>query len=79
MTTNEERLAVLETETDHTRKDINKLFDFMREHMQREEQNRAELLQLMQQLKTRVDRQTAFVSGAMFMIVVLWSLIKWLT
>lgn len=74
--TTEERLAILENELEHSKKDNNKFFEFLRASMAKESEDREEIISLMQKLKTRVDRQTFFVSGVGFSIIVVWSVYK---
>jgi len=72
----EQRIAVAENEISHNKKDLDEFFSFVRAHMEKEEKDRAELIALMQRLKTRVDRQTFFVSGVAATIAVVWTIAK---
>jgi len=44
--------------------------------MKKEEKDRSEMLDIMQKLKTRIDKQTFFISGVAATIIVVWALVK---
>ena len=72
----EERLAVLENEVKHTNHDIDEFFEFVRKHMEREEVDRLEMIEILQKLRMKIARQTYFVSGIMCAIAAIWSIAK---
>ena len=74
----EERLAILENELAHNKQDNDKFFKFLREHMEKENTDRTELVRIMGSIKTRVDRQTFFVSGVAFTIIAVWGVAKFI-
>lgn len=76
MTNLEQRLAVLENEVTHHKHDLDEFFEFVRRHMEREEKDRAELIELIQQIKRRGDRQAYFISGVGAAIAVIWTVLK---
>ena len=71
----EERLAVLESKLDRNEKDITKLFDFIRAHMDREERDRADFLDQLTAIKTTINTQKSFVGGMIFAVTSLWAVI----
>lgn len=71
-----ERLAVLEAEVRRNKTDLDEFFEFVRRHMEKEERDRAELIKLMQETKTRVDRMIFFISGVASTTAIVWGVIK---
>ena len=68
-------MAVLEAKLDRNEKDITKLFDFIRDHMEREERDREKFLSQLTAIKTTITTQKSFVGGVIFAVTSLWAVI----
>jgi hypothetical protein len=71
-----QRLAVLENEIEHTKNDLNEYFEYVRKHLEEEKKHRAEMIELVQQVKQSNDKRIYFVSGVIAAIAVTWSVVK---
>lgn len=72
----EERIAILEAKLDRNERDITSLFDFMREHMRKEEEDRELLLKQIHSINEKLSNQRSFWGGIVFAISVLSALIS---
>ena len=71
----DERIAVLEAKLDRNERDVTNLFDFIREHMEREEEDRVKFLGHFNELESKLDRQKSFIGGVIFAVTSLWAII----
>jgi len=70
--TADERIAVLEAKLERNEVDITKLFDFIREHMDREEKDRELFLRELSDIRGTIKNQKSFVGGMIFTISAIW-------
>lgn len=79
MSTPEERIAVLEAKLSRNEIDITKLFQFIRDHMEKEEKHmektekdRKELLTKIDDIEDTLTHQKSFIGGMMFTVSAVW-------
>ena len=70
--TSEERIAALEAKLDRNERDITSLFEFIREHMKREDEHNAVLMTHISKMESRMDKQKSFVGGIVFTVSSIW-------
>lgn len=66
-----ERLAVLEEQHERLQKDIEELFKFIREHMEKEEDR-------WKDIHDTLTKWKGFIGGALFIITALWGVLTFL-
>lgn len=78
----EERIAILETLNQQTDKEIKELFDLLRKHMEKEEQDRDEVKQAIRDskqdiadIKVVIGKQKSFLGGVVFTVTSVWTAI----
>lgn len=71
----DERIAVLEAKLERNELDITKLFDFLRDHMEKEEKDRAEFLEKLGDIDTIIKKQKSFLGGVVFAISAVWAIV----
>jgi len=71
----DERIAVLEAKLERNETDITKLFDFLRDHMEKEEHDRAEFLKMLAEIDTVIKKQKSFLGGVVFAISSVWAIV----
>ena len=68
----EERIAALEAKLDRSERDIAALFEFIREHMKREDKHNEALMSHISKIEGRMDKQKNFVGGIVFTVSSIW-------
>lgn len=78
----DERIAVLEAKLDRNEKDITNLFDFIRDieeiiraHMEKEENDRGQLIDRLSGIENGINKQKSFIGGVIFSVTSLWAII----
>ena len=62
----EERVAVLESRMKRNEKDVGRLFDFFRAHMEKEEEQNDKFLELIGDINNKLNGQKSFWAGMLF-------------
>jgi len=75
MSSNEERIAVLESLAKRQNLDISALFTALRDHMDKEDRDRKELMENIAEIKDSQHRQKSFVGGVIFAVSSVWALL----
>jgi len=71
----DERIAVLEAKLERNEIDITKLFDFLRDHMEKEEKDRHEFLEKLGDIDLMIKKQKSFLGGVVFAISSVWAIV----
>jgi hypothetical protein len=61
----EERMAVLESEQKRDKEDIDRLFEFLRDHMEREDEDREAIIERFHGLSKKMDTQEIHFRSAL--------------
>ncbi len=69
----EERMAVVESENKRTKEDVDTLYKFIRDHMEKEERVTAGIQKSINEINILFSKQRSFVGGIVFTVSGVWA------